>query len=129
MGVDRNTGKLQARDWEEPPPRKANEELLDHQRKRKVWCPSLPVPALLLSAHRSIAWSAFWRWYRSSIGGVLLFAVSLVLMQHSFFFRVFVRLLFFVLVLLLLYRWVLVVLAALLCFRVSKLFDSPGRVF
>lgn len=36
MGVDRNTGKLQARDWEEPPPRKANEELLDHQRKRKV---------------------------------------------------------------------------------------------
>ncbi|CAM9367578.1 unnamed protein product, partial [Hapterophycus canaliculatus] len=36
MGIDRNTGKLQARDWEEPPPRKANEELLDHQRKRKV---------------------------------------------------------------------------------------------
>ena len=36
MGVDRNTGKLQSRDWEEPPPRKANEELLDHQRKRKV---------------------------------------------------------------------------------------------
>lgn len=36
MGVDRNTGKLQARDWEEPPPRQANEELLDHQRKRKV---------------------------------------------------------------------------------------------
>lgn len=37
MGVQRNTGKLQGRgDWEEPPTKKANGELLDHQRKRKV---------------------------------------------------------------------------------------------
>ncbi|CAN0129497.1 unnamed protein product, partial [Laminaria digitata] len=36
MGVDRNKGKLQARDWEEPPPRVANGDLLDHARKRKV---------------------------------------------------------------------------------------------
>lgn len=36
MGVDRNQGKMQSRDWDEPAQRQANGELLDHQRKRKV---------------------------------------------------------------------------------------------
>lgn len=38
MGVQRNTGQLSGRgDWEEEAPmKKANEALVDHQRKRKV---------------------------------------------------------------------------------------------
>lgn len=82
MGVDRNTGKLQARDWEEPPPRKANEELLDHQRKRKVclFCQILPVDGCVLfcvGATDVVGILCLWWWWGMCV--IILVLVLLVL--------------------------------------------------